>query len=419
MRCEVVAVGTELLLGQVVDTNSSWIGEHLAGLGIDSYYQTKVGDNLDRICSVLRSAVARNDFVVVCGGLGPTPDDITRDALAAVMGVELRRDPEIVERISERFWRRGRSMPDNNLQQADVPEGASVIPVFPGTAPGLVCPVGDTVVYAVPGVPWEMKEMMAEWIGPDMRRRAGVSGVIQSRTLRTWGESEGGLAEQLGGVIDRLDVSGTVTLAFLASGIEGLKVRLTAKAATVDEAAAMLDAEEAAVRAAIGDDLVFGTDEETMETAVLDLCRRAGLTLATAESLTGGMIAARLTAVAGASDVFRGSLVTYASEAKRDLLGVPAGPVVSEQAVRAMVTGVCEQLGADCSVAVTGVAGPASADGEEPGVVWMATSVEGEVVARRHHFPFDRERTRQFTTIGILNELRLRLLNRAASQTRR
>ena len=415
MRCEVVAVGTELLLGQVVDTNSSWIGEHLATLGIDSFYQTKVGDNLDRICAVLRTAVARNDFVVVCGGLGPTPDDITRDALAAVMGVGLRRDQELAERISEKFWRRGRDMPANNLRQADVPEGAAVIPTFPGTAPGLVCPVGETVVYAVPGVPWEMKEMMVDWIAGDMRRRAGVSGVIRSRTLRTWGESEGGLAERLGAVIERLDASGTVTLAFLASGIEGLKVRLTAKAATVDEAAAMLDAEEAAVRATIGDDLVFGIDEETMETAVLDLCRRAGLTLATAESLTGGMIAARLTAVAGAGDVFRGSLVTYASESKRNLLGVPAGPVVSEQAVRAMAAGACERLGADCSVAVTGVAGPASADGEEPGTVWMATSVDGEVVARRHHFPFDRERTRQFTTIGILNELRLRLLSRAAT----
>jgi nicotinamide-nucleotide amidase len=409
MRCEVVAIGTELLLGQVVDTNSSWIGEHLAGLGIDSYYQTKVGDNLDRICAVLESAVARNDFVVVCGGLGPTPDDITRDALAAVMGVELRRDPELVASISERFWRRGRSMPANNLQQADVPEGAAVVPVFPGTAPGLVCPVGETVVYAVPGVPWEMKEMMAEWIGPDMRRRAGVSGVIQSRTLRTWGESEGGLAERLGGVIDRLDASGSVTLAFLASGIEGLKVRLTAKADTFAAAAAMLDAEEAAVRAVIGDHLVFGVDDQNMEMAVLDLCRSAGLTLATAESLTGGMIAARLTAVAGASDVFRGALVTYAGDTKRGLLDVPTGPVVSEAAVRAMAAGACEKLGADCSVAVTGVAGPASADGEEPGVVWMATSVGGEVVAHRQHFPFDRERTRQFTTIGVLNELRLRL----------
>ncbi|MDE0668965.1 MAG: CinA family nicotinamide mononucleotide deamidase-related protein [bacterium] len=415
MRCEVVAVGTELLLGQVVDTNSSWIGEHLASLGIDSHYQTKVGDNFDRICAVLRAAAERNDFVVVCGGLGPTPDDITRDALAAVMGVALRRDAELVERISAKFWRRGRSMPANNLRQADVPEGAEVIPIFPGTAPGLVCAVGGTVVYAVPGVPWEMKTMMTDWIAADMRRRAGVSEVIQSRVLRTWGESEGGLAERLAVVIERLDASGTVTLAFLASGMEGLKVRLTAKADTTAEAAAMLDAEEAAVRAAIDERLVFGIDEETMESTVLGLCRRAGLTLATAESLTGGLIAARLSAVAGASDVFRGSLVTYAAETKYRLLGVPHGPVVSEEAVRAMAAGACEQLGADCALAVTGVAGPAPAEGVDPGVVWTATALDGEVEARRHEFPFDRERTRQFTTIGVLNELRLRLLDRAGS----
>ncbi len=408
-----MAVGTELLLGQVVDTNSSWIGEHLASLGIDSYYQTKVGDNLERIRATLETAVARSDFVVVCGGLGPTPDDITRDALAAVMGVDLRRDAELADRIAQKFWRRGRSMPGNNLRQADVPEGAAVIPIFPGTAPGLVCPVGEAVVYAVPGVPWEMKEMMTGWISADMRRRAGDASVIQSRTLRTWGESEGGLAEQLNGVMERLDASGRATLAFLASGMEGLKVRLTAKAATAAEAAAILDEEEQAVRTVIGEQLIFGTDDETMESAVLDLCRRSGLTLATAESLTGGMIAARLVAVPGAGDVFRGSLVTYAAETKRHLLGVPDGPVVSEEAVRAMAAGACEQLGADCSLAVTGVAGPAPADGEEPGTVWMATSVDGEVTAHRQVFPFDRERTRQFTTIGILDQLRLRLLARA------
>ena len=412
MKCEVVAIGTELLLGQVVDTNSSWLGEHLAELGIDSHYQTKVGDNLDRMCAVLRTAVDRSDAVVVCGGLGPTQDDITRDALAAVMGVGLRRDPELVEQIRAKFWRRGRPMPASNLQQADVPDGAGVVPIIPGTAPGLVCPVGEKVVYAVPGVPWEMKTMFTEWIADDLRRRAGASSVIRSRSLRTWGESESGLAEQLGDVIERLDASGAATLAFLASGIEGLKVRLTAKAATAAEADAILDVEEAAVRAAVGDDLVFGVDEQNMEMAVLDLCRGGGLTLATAESLTGGMIAARLTAVPGASEIFRGSLVTYAADTKRSLLGVPEGSVVCEAAVRAMAAGVCDRLGADCSVAVTGAAGPAGADGEPPGTVWMATALDGEVVARRHDFPFDRERTRQFTTIGILNDLRLRLLRR-------
>ncbi len=415
MKCEVVAVGTELLLGQVIDTNSAWIGEHLASLGIDSCYQTKVGDNLGRITAVLQTAISRNDFVVVCGGLGPTPDDITREALAAVMGVELRRDSDLVDLISQKFWRRGRPMPQNNLRQADVPEGAEVIPIIPGTAPGLACPVGQAMVYAVPGVPWEMQEMMTGWIAEHMRQRAGVASVIRSRTLRTWGESESGLAEQLEGVMARLDDLGSATLAFLASGMEGLKVRLTAKAATEVEVEAILDAEETAVRAAVGDRLVFGVNDETMESAVLELCRRAGLTLATAESLTGGMIASRLVSTPGASDVFRGSLVAYAAETKYRLLGVPEGPVVSEAAVRAMAAGACEQLSADCSLAVTGVAGPGPADGEEPGVVWMATSLDGQIVARRHIFPFDRERTRQFTTIGVLNQLRLRLLDRAGS----
>ena len=232
-----------------------------------------------------------------------------------------------------------------------------------------------------------------------------------SRTLRTWGESESGLAEKLDGVLRRLDESRSATLAFLASGVEGLKVRLTTKAETEEEAADVLDAEEAAVRAAVGEHLVFGVGEETMESVVLDLCRRSGYALAAAESVTGGMIASRLVGVPGASEVFRGSVVAYEGEVKRELLGVPEGPVVSEAAVRAMAEGVCRLLRADCSVAVSGVAGPASSEGEKPGTVWMATAVEGGTQARRVVFPFDRERTRQFATITSLNFLRLRLLH--------
>ena len=167
MHCEVVAVGTELLLGQIVDTNSSWIGEQLALSGIDSLYQTKVGDNLDRIVGAFRLALDRSDAVIVCGGLGPTHDDITRLALAEVMGVELHRDPDLVEVIRHMFESRGRRMADNNLLQADVPEGASIIHQTRGTAPGLICPVGDKVLYAVPGVPYEMQDMMERAILPD------------------------------------------------------------------------------------------------------------------------------------------------------------------------------------------------------------------------------------------------------------
>ncbi len=197
MNCEVLAIGTELLLGQIVDTNSSWIGEQLALTGIDCVYQAKVGDNRARIHTALEHALERADAVIVCGGLGPTQDDITRDVVAEVMGVPLIRDEAIEVKIRAMFGTRGRDMPANNLRQADVPQGASVMAQQPGTAPGLICPIGDKVIYAVPGVPYEMKEMVTGTVLPDLARRAGLSSVIRSRTLRTWGQSESGLAEML------------------------------------------------------------------------------------------------------------------------------------------------------------------------------------------------------------------------------
>jgi nicotinamide-nucleotide amidase len=411
VKCEVVAVGTELLLGQIVDTNSSWIGEQLAMVGIDTHYQTKVGDNFDRIKTVLELALSRSDAVVVCGGLGPTQDDITRDVIASVMGVPLDRDEALVEKIRNIFGGRGRPMPDNNLRQADVPRGARIIAQMPGTAPGLVCPIGDKVIYAVPGVPYEMQEMVAGTVLPDLEARAGIKGVIKSRTLRTWGDSESGLAEKLHPEFERLEKEGGVTIAFLASGMEGIKVRLTAKAP--DEAAvdAVLAEEEERVRAIIGP-IVFGTDDDNMESVVLQLLRERGLTIGLAESLTGGLIAARLCDIPGASDVFRGSIVSYASEVKRDVLGLPDGPVVSEEAAIAMARGAARVLKSDVAIAVTGVAGPGSQDGHEPGTVFLATLLDGEVVTQQAKYPFNRNMTRQFTTINALNQLRLRLLAR-------
>ncbi|MDE0116215.1 MAG: competence/damage-inducible protein A [bacterium] len=409
MNCEVIAVGTELLLGQIVDTNSSWIGEQLALAGIDSHHQVKVGDNFGRMQAVLAQALERSDSVIMCGGLGPTQDDITRDVIAAALGVELVRRDDLVDRISAVFGGRGRAMPENNLRQADMPDGAEVLPVMPGTAPGFKVETGGKAVYAVPGVPWEMQQMVGECVLPDLKQRAGITAVIKSRTLRTWGDSESGLAEKLHEEIERLDETGGCTIAFLASGMEGLKVRLTAKASNDAQADEILAHEEQIVRAIIGD-IVFGVDDETMESAVLDALRQRGWTLALAESLTGGLIGARLTAVPGASDVFRGGLVSYAGDVKFNLLDVPEGPVVSEEAVTAMARGAAKLLGADCAIAVTGVAGPDPLDGEDPGTVWMATLVNGEVAATRVKFPFDRERTRQFTTVSVLNNLRMRVL---------
>src|ERR1700678_4451656 len=197
VRIEIVAVGTELLLGQIADTNSAWLGEHLAANGVASHFHQAVGDNHDRITLALRTALARSDAVIMCGGLGPTQDDITREAIAEVMNVPLRRDPEVLERIRAMFASRRRDMPANNGRQADVPEGATLIPQTMGTAPGLICPIGQKVVYATPGVPYELYDMLERAVLPDLRARAGEMAVIASRTLRTWGLSESGLAEVL------------------------------------------------------------------------------------------------------------------------------------------------------------------------------------------------------------------------------
>jgi nicotinamide-nucleotide amidase len=411
MRCEVVAVGTELLLGQIVDTNSSWIGENLALAGIDTHFQTKVGDNWDRIRTVLEIALARSDAVIVCGGLGPTQDDITRDVIADVMGVDLELDVEIEDRIRAMFGSRGRAMPENNLRQALVPAAATPIPQQPGTAPGLVCPVGDKVIYAMPGVPYEMQEMMLGTVIPDLQRRAGVDAVIRSRVVRTWGQSESGLAEMLAPRIIELDQSGHCTLAFLASGIEGLKVRVTAKAESAEECDAVLASEVELLEEILGD-LVFSTEDESMEVVVLRLLQERGLSLATAESVTGGSIAARLTSVPGASEVFRGSVVSYASEVKREVLGVPDGPVVSDEAAVAMAEGACRVMGSDVAVSVTGVAGPDRQEGMPVGTVYFGVCIDGEAESTMVRLPGDRERIRQFATISVLDLLRRRLLDR-------
>ena len=409
MNCEVLAIGTELLLGQVIDTNSSWIGEQLALTGIDCVYQAKVGDNRDRIHTALVHALERADAVIVCGGLGPTQDDITRDVIAEVMGVALHRDDAIEAKIRAMFGSRGRDMPANNLRQADVPEGATVMAQQPGTAPGLICPLGDKVIYAVPGVPYEMKEMVEGTVLADLARRAGVQAVIHSRTLRTWGQSESGLAEILADRIVELDALGNPTIAFLASGIEGLKVRITAKADDDAAAEAILDAEEAVLWPLLGD-WIFGRDGETMESVVLDLLRARGLTLGVAESVTGGLVTARLTDIPGSSEVLRGGVVAYASEVKFSVLGVPEGDVVTPEAAKAMADGVRRALGADVGLGVTGVAGPDLQEGQPVGTVHFGLALGDEVEAVTIRLPGDRRRIRDFATISLLDLLRRRLL---------
>jgi nicotinamide-nucleotide amidase len=428
VRVEIVAVGTELLLGQIADTNSAWLGDRLASAGVTSHFHQAVGDNHERILLAFRTALARSDGIIVCGGLGPTQDDITREAIAELMGVELVRDQAIVDVIAGFFSSRGRTMTANNARQADVPSGATIIPQVVGTAPGLICPLGNKVIYAVPGVPHEMAEMFDRAILPDLRARmaeAGEESVIASRVVRTWGSSESGLAESLQGRIDALDAddvdnadaapAGSVTLAFLASGMEGIKVRITARAPTLPEATAVLDREEKAVRVAIEaalGDIVFGVDDESMEVAVATQLIARGLTLGVAESLTGGLIASRLVNVPGASAWFRGGVVAYHEQVKFDVLGVPAGPVVSEAAAAAMAQGVCRVTGSDVGLGITGVAGPDDQEGVSPGTLFIGLSLPHRSTSTRElHLPGDRERIRQYGSITALDLLRRALID--------
>ncbi len=408
MRCEVVAIGTELLLGQIVDTNSSWIGEQLAMAGIDSHYQTKVGDNLARMIESIRLALSRSDAVICCGGLGPTQDDITREAIASVMGVDMERHDDIVLRIRHIFESRGRVMSDNNLRQADVPVGASTIPDQPGTAPGLICPIGEKVLYAVPGVPYEMHVMMNGTILPDIKRRAGLSSVIASRTLRTWGHSESRLAELLAPHIEALEAAGNPTLAFLASGIEGIKVRITAKAADSAGVAALIAEEEARVRDVLGH-YVFGIDAQTMESVVLDLLRKRGLSLAIAEVTSGGIASARLSALDGDGMVFRGGVVASAGTVREHLLGVPAASVGTRAAAAALASAVRSRLGTDIGLATTGEHDLGKIAGTNAGTTYLGIAIGDEVRVEEVQLPGDRERVRQFSVISLLNALRLRL----------
>ncbi|MFA5775725.1 MAG: competence/damage-inducible protein A [Ilumatobacteraceae bacterium] len=406
MRCDVVAVGTELLLGQIVDTNSAWLGEQLALVGIDSCLQIKVGDNVGRVVAAIRTTLAEADAIIICGGLGPTHDDITREAIAEVMGVDLEFDDEVGAVIAEMFASRNRRMPEINMRQAMVPTGAKIIPQRRGTAPGLICPVGDKVMYAVPGVPIELYEMFERAIVPDLLERSGAAAAIGSRVLRSWGNSESGLNEQLFEVIAELEEIGNPTLAFLASGWDGIKIRLTAKATTQLEVEKLLQLWEIKVRQAVGD-IIFGVDGDSMESVVIDLLRSRGLTLGLAESVTGGLVAGRLTSIPGASEVFRGAVVSYSSEVKVELLGLAPGPVVSEAAAIAMAQGARKVLGSDIGLALTGVAGPTEQDGQPIGTLCVGLAREdGTTQARTIHLPGDRDLMRQLSVISALDVLR-------------
>ncbi len=410
MRVDVLAVGTELLLGQIVNTNASQIGERLAASGLDHFHQAVVGDNLERVATAIEEGCARSDALIITGGIGPTRDDLTREALCVAAGTPMGFDEDYATRLRDYWEARGRPMPDSNLRQAQVPLGAELIDNPKGTAPGLRMRLGDTWVFSLPGVPAEMLPMLEDDVLPFLRGEAGAdSGVVVSRILRTWGESESKIGEMLEELFESAE---NPTLAFLASAGE-IKVRLTAKAATRDEAVALIEPVEAEVRATLGS-RVFGADDETVELVLLELLRNHRWSLGSAESMTGGLIAGRITAISGASDTYRGTIVAYDSAEKESLLSVPrelveSHGVVSEGVARAMAEGAASRLNVDVTVAVTGAAGPEPHGGREVGIAVIAVKTPESLQAKTLRLPGDRERIRTFGTTAALHLTRMSL----------
>ncbi|MBI5158219.1 MAG: competence/damage-inducible protein A [Acidimicrobiia bacterium] len=406
MNVEVLAVGTELLLGQIVNGNAAEIGDRLASSGLDHYRQTVVGDNVERITAAIREATGRADALIITGGIGPTQDDLTREALCAAAGVSMEFSEEYADHLRVWWERRGREMPASNLRQAEHPAGATLIANAKGTAPGLRLRIGGCWVFALPGVPQEMLPMVDEHVLPHLVAEAGGGGVIVSRLLRTWGESESRIAEIVG---DLYEGHTNPTLAFLASGGE-IKLRITARAGDAAAAEALIAPLESEIRRRLGR-LVFGAGDDTIERIVLRLCAERGWSVATAESATGGLVAAALTAVPGSSAVVRGGVVAYHPDVKTGTLGVSPETVarfglVSAETALEMAEGARRVLGADVAVAVTGSAGPDTLEQPAGTMVIAVATPEGSRV-RVSRWPGDRERVRVYTTTAALHLLRL------------
>lgn len=409
MRAVVIGVGDELLSGLVVNTNAAMIGEQLLGIGVPVAWSACIGDDEDAIVGLIRRAASDADVVVVTGGLGPTHDDRTREAIARLLGTDLVRDERIVDSIRERFRAFGREMHESNARQADIPAGATAIENPYGTAPGIRAEIDGSVVFAVPGVPGEARRMLAERIVPELGGRSATS-VIRSVEVRCVGIPESDLA----GVFADLTTMDNPAMAFLPGGGE-VRLRFVATALTDDDAIAMLVKAEATVRERVGV-AAYGTGDDTLESVVAGMLTERRLTVGTAESCTAGLVAGRLGSVVGASAWLRGGLVTYQTDLKTSALGVRAdvidrhGPV-SEEVAREMALGAREKLGCDVAVSVTCAAGPDPQDGAPPGRTFLACAGPGETIqVVGLTLPGDREQIRQFATTFAIDLLRRTLL---------
>lgn len=415
MLVEIVTIGDELLLGETIDINAVWLARELGAVGISVVRRTTVGDGAAAIASAVREALDRTGAVITTGGLGPTSDDRTRPAIAALFGRELRHNDRIWDELRALWRERGRpgEPPDANRQQAFVPDGATVLTNRHGSAPGLLLEDEDARwVAMLPGVPREMRGLMSEELLPRLRARTAADRrVIRSVTLRTTGIAESQLPELLA---EHANGFGHISLAYLP-GQEGVDLRLTVRDASPEDADRTLKEAADTLRERLGPHWYADAPTDLAETVIL-LCRAKGKKVAVAESCTGGLFAARLTSIPGSSSVFRGGIVAYDNAVKTEQLGVDVGIIeragsVSEEVARAMATGIRRVLKSEVGVGITGVAGPDGGTPEKPvGLVWIAVDLNGELVVHGGRFAGDRSEIRFRSTQAALNLIRRELL---------
>ena len=412
MTAEILCVGSELLLGNITNGNARWIAEQLASLGVPHQRQMVVGDNRERLMAEVRQAAGRCRVLITTGGLGPTPDDLTTEAIAAAFETPLVEHPEVWAEIQARLSARGRTCSPSNRRQAFLPQGAALLPNPTGTAPGMIwSPVPGFTVLTFPGVPSEMKAMWQQTAAPWLRQSGLAAGVFASRMLRFWGVSESALAEEMADLLEQANP----TVAPYAGAGE-VKLRITARAEHLAEAEALLEPVEREIRHRTGLSC-FGVDDQDLAAVVLDRLRQRGQSVAVAESCTGGGLGAALAAVPGASDVFLGGVIAYANRVKQQVLGVPEALLethgaVSDPVAEAMAEGARRLTGADWALAITGVAGPGGGSEQKPvGLVHIA--VAGPQGCSSEGLRFGTSRGRawiQTLSAGeALNRLRLQL----------
>jgi nicotinamide-nucleotide amidase len=411
VRAEILSVGTELLLGQIVDTNAAYLARVLSELGISVYRRVTVGDNMNRLLAALQQALDDADVVLTIGGLGPTMDDITRDGLAAAFGDTLQQDKAIADRLTHFFRSRGMPVLESNLRQAMVPTNGRAIDNPNGTAPGLLFEKDGKASIALPGPPNEFIPMVDNHVVPYLREKTGNVGTIRSLVLRVAGVGESVVEDK----VKDLMLDSNPTVAPYAK-VGEVHLRVTARADTADEAERMIAERAALVRARLGD-AIYGENDDPIEKAVVDALKARGQTVATAESCTGGLVAQRITDIAGSSAVFLGGVVAYSNEAKTDLVAVPAEMIarvgaVSPDVGQALAEGARNRFGTTYGVGITGVAGPDGGTPEKPvGLVYIGVAYPGGCEVEKVNFIGSRSIVRYRSSQTALNMLRLRVLS--------